>query len=397
MKKKISWNNIKPETQSVWGGEIETFPHGATQTPTVNSVAYGYDNLDEWMQVAKGEKDGHIYGRNTNPTVNVLEEKIRILEGAEAATSFSSGMAAISNTLFANLNPGDRVVTGKDTYGGTSKLFLEFLPQYDIEVVLCDTTDHDQIEEEVNKGCQLLYLETPTNPTLKIQDIKRLSSVGKKVGSLIVVDNTLATPINQNPLALGADLVVHSATKFLCGHSDALGGLVCGDKEKIEKIFHFREINGATLDPNAAYLIIRGMKTLALRMERHNANAMELANWLSEHPKIDTVFYPGLETNSGYSTAVEQMKGFGGVLSFSLSGEKDLIPIFITKLTFAHAAAHLGSVDTIVGPPKTTSHVENTMEERSALGIPENMIRCSVGIENIDDIKRDFLQALESL
>ena len=397
MKKKISWNNIKPETQSVWGGEIEAFPHGATQTPTVNSVAYGYDNLDEWMQVAKGEKDGHIYGRNTNPTVNVLEEKIRILEGAEAATSFSSGMAAISNTLFANLNPGDRVVTGKDTYGGTSKLFLEFLPQYDIEVVLCDTTDHDQIEDEVNRGCQLLYLETPTNPTLKIQDIKRLSSVGKKVGSLIVVDNTLATPINQNPLALGADLVVHSATKFLCGHSDALGGLVCGNKEKIEKIFHFREINGATLDPNAAYLIIRGMKTLALRMERHNMNAMELANWLSKHPKIDTVFYPGLETNSGYTTAIDQMKGFGGVLSFSLSGEKDLIPIFITKLTFAHAAAHLGSVDTIVGPPKTTSHVENTMEERSALGIPENMIRCSVGIENINDIKRDFLQALESL
>ena len=397
MKKKILWNKIKPETQSVWGGEIKTFPHGATQTPTVNSVAYEYDNLDEWMQVAKGEKDGHIYGRNTNPTVNVLEEKIRILEGAEAATSFSSGMAAISNTLFANLNSGDRVVTGKDTYGGTSKLFLEFLPKYDIEVVLCDTTDHDQIEEEVNKGCQLLYLETPTNPTLKIQDIKRLSSVGKKVGSLIVVDNTLATPINQNPLALGADLVVHSATKFLCGHSDALGGVVCGDQEKIEKIFHFREINGATLDPNAAYLIIRGMKTLALRMERHNANAMELANWLSDHPKIETVFYPGLETNSGYTTAVEQMKGFGGVLSFSLSGEKDLIPIFITKLTFANAAAHLGSVDTIIGPPKTTSHVENTKEERSALGIPENMVRCSVGIENIDDIKIDFLHALESL
>ena len=397
MKKKISWNKIKPETQSVWGGEIKSFPHGATQTPTVNSVAYGYDNLDEWMQVAKGEKDGHIYGRNTNPTVNVLEEKISILEGAEAATSFSSGMAAISNTLFANLNSGDRVVTGKDTYGGTSKLFLEFLPKYDIEVVLCDTTDYDQMEEEVNKGCQLLYLETPTNPTLKIQDIKRLSSVGKKVGSLIVVDNTLATPINQNPLALGADLVVHSATKFLCGHSDALGGLVCGDQEKIEKIFHFREINGATLDPNAAYLIIRGMKTLALRMERHNANALELANWLSENPKIETVFYPGLETNLGYTTAVEQMKGFGGVISFSLSGEKDLIPIFITKLTFANAASHLGSIDTIVGPPKTTSHVENTMEERSALGIPENMVRCSVGIENIDDIKIDFLQALESL
>ena len=397
MKKKISWKKIKAETQSVWAGETESFPHGATQSPTINSVAYSYDDLDEWVQVSKGEKSGHIYGRNSNPTLDVLEEKIRILEGAEAATSFSSGMAAISNTLFANLKPGDKVVTGKDTYGGTSKIFLEFLPQYDIQVRLCDTTDHDLIEKEVLNGCQLLYLETPTNPTLKIQDIKRLSSIGKKVDALVVVDNTLATPINQNPLDLGADIVIHSATKFLCGHSDALGGLICGNKKLIEKIFHFREINGATLDPNAAYLIIRGMKTLALRMERHNTNAMELANWLSEHPKIDAVFYPGLETNSGYTTAVDQMKGFGGVLSFSLSGEKDLIPDFITKLTFANAAAHLGSVDTIVGPPKTTSHVENTMEERSALGIPENMIRCSVGIENIDDIKRDFFQALESL
>ena len=397
MKKKISWKKIKAETQSVWAGETESFPHGATQSPTINSVAYSYDNLDEWVQVSKGEKSGHIYGRNSNPTLDVLEEKIRILEGAEAATSFSSGMAAISNTLFANLKPGDKVVTGKDTYGGTSKIFLEFLPQYDIQVRLCDTTDHDLIEKEVLNGCQLLYLETPTNPTLKIQDIKRLSSIGKKVDALVVVDNTLATPINQNPLDLGADIVIHSATKFLCGHSDALGGLICGNKELIEKIFHFREINGATLAPNAAYLILRGMKTLALRMERHNNNAMQLANYLSKHQKIDSVYYPGLNTNPGHNTAVSQMRGFGGVLSFSLKGGESLISNFISKLSFAHAAAHLGSVDTIVGPPKTTSHVENTIEERSDLGIPENMLRCSVGIENIDDIKTDFDQALKSI
>ena len=397
MKKKISWKKINAETQSVWAGETESFPHGATQSPTVNSVAYAYDDLDEWVQVSKGEKSGHIYGRNSNPTLDVLEEKIRILEGAEAATSFSSGMAAISNTLFANLKPGDKVVTGKDTYGGTSKIFLEFLPQYDIQVRLCDTTDHDLIEKEVLNGCQLLYLETPTNPTLKIQDIKRLSSIGKKVDALVVVDNTLATPINQNPLDLGADIVIHSATKFLCGHSDALGGLICGNKKLIEKIFHFREINGATLAPNAAYLILRGMKTLALRMERHNNNAMQLANYLSKHQKIDSVYYPGLNTNSGHNTALSQMRGFGGVLSFSLKGEESLISNFISKLSFAHAAAHLGSVDTIVGPPKTTSHVENTLEERSDLGIPENMLRCSVGIENIDDIKTDFDQALKSI
>ena len=397
MKKKISWKKIKAETQSVWAGETESFPHGATQSPTINSVAYSYDDLDEWVQVSKGEKSGHIYGRNSNPTLDVLEEKIRILEGAEAATSFSSGMAAISNTLFANLKPGDKVVTGKDTYGGTSKIFLEFLPQYDIQVRLCDTTDHDLIEKEVLNGCQLLYLETPTNPTLKIQDIKRLSSIGKKVDALVVVDNTLATPINQNPLDLGADIVIHSATKFLCGHSDALGGLICGNKELIEKIFHFREINGATLAPNAAYLILRGMKTLALRMERHNNNAMQLANYLSKHQKIDSVYYPGLNTNPGHNTAVSQMRGFGGVLSFSLKGGESLISNFISKLSFAHAAAHLGSVDTIVGPPKTTSHVENTIEERSDLGIPENMLRCSVGIENIDDIKTDFDQALKSI
>ena len=397
MTKHITWEKIKADTKSVWGGETESFPEGATQTPTVNSVAYAYKNLDEWEKVSKGEKPGHIYGRNTNPTLTVLEEKIRILEGAEAATSFSSGMAAISNILFANLKPGDTVVAGKDTYGGTSKIFLEFLPKFNIRVELCDTTDHKLIEEKINDSCQLLYLETPTNPTLKIQNIKWLSKVAKKVNALVVVDNTLATPINQNPLSLGADLVIHSATKFLCGHSDALGGLVCGNKDNIDRIFHFREINGATLAPNAAYLILRGMKTLGLRMERHNSNALKLAKWLYNHSKVDQVYYPGLETNFGHDIALTQMKGFGGVLSFTLKGEKDLIPNFISKLTFAHAAAHLGSVETIVGPPKTTSHVENTAEERALLGIPENMLRCSVGIENIDDIIEDFRLTLESL
>ena len=396
MKKDILWKKIKSETKTIWAGEVDSFPYGATQVPMVGSVAYGYQELDKWMSVASGEEDGHIYGRNTNPTVEILEQKIALLEDAESATAFSSGMAAISNTLFANLNPGDRVIVGKDTYGGTSKIFLEFLPQFDIEVSFCDTTNLDAFEQEINQKCNLLYLETPTNPTLKIQDIEVLSNIAKEKGSLVVVDNTLATPINQNPLTLGADIIIHSATKFLCGHSDALGGLVCGNKEIIEKIYHFREINGACLDPHPAYMILRGMKTLALRMERHNYNALELSKWLSEHTQISKVFYPGYSDHKGYDLARKQMTGFGGVLSFSIKDEST-IPTFISNLQFAHAAAHLGSVDTIVGPPKTTSHVENTPEERSRLGIPENLIRCSVGIEHIDDIKNDFDQALNAI
>jgi len=396
MKKKINWKNISSETKSVWAGEMSLFPYGSTQAPTINSVAYGYENLDEWMAVAKAEKEGHIYGRNTNPTVKILEEKIAFLEDAESATSFSSGMAAISNTLFSNLSAGDRVVVGKDTYGGTSKIFLEFLPKFDIDVAFCDTTNLNAFEKEINSNCDLLYLETPTNPTLKIQDIKTLSNLAKQKGSLVVVDNTLATPINQNPLKLGADIVIHSATKFLCGHSDALGGLVCGDKKNVEKIYHFREINGSCLDPSPAYMILRGIKTLALRIERHNENALKLSEWLSNHKKISTVFYPGLNYHPDYDIARKQMRGFGGVLSFLI---KDMFSIsnLISNLQFSHAAAHLGSVDTIIGPSKTTSHVENTPEERSKLGIPENLIRCSVGIEHIDDIIKDFDQALNSI
>ena len=396
MKKDISWNKIKSETKSIWAGETDPFPYNTTQPSTVNSVAFNYKNIEEWISVAKRDKKGHIYGRNTNPTVEILEKKVAILEGAESATAFSSGMAAISNTIFACLRPGDRVVVGKDTYGGTSKIFMKFLPSFNIDVVFCNTTDTEKFKSEIEKKCDLLYLETPTNPTLKVQDIQLLSNFAKSKKAIVVVDNTLATPINQNPLSLGADVVVHSATKFLCGHSDAIGGIACGNKNIINNIFHFREINGACLDPNPAYLILRGMKTLALRMERHNENALELSDWLLKHKNVERVFYPGIVGHNGHNVARKQMKGYGGVLSFSIK-DQNAMPSFISNLKFAHAAAHLGSLDTVVGPPKTTSHVENTPEERKKLGIPENLIRCSVGIEHIDDIKNDFDQALNNL
>lgn len=368
---------------------------GATQVPVVHSVSFGYKDVDDWLQVALCEKAGHIYSRNTNPTVQVFEEKVRLLEGGEAATSAATGMGIISSTLFALLSPGDRVVSLKDTYGGTNKLFTEFLPRFKVDVALCDTTDHEAIEAAVSKGCRVLYLESPTNPTVKIVDIARLAAAGKKAGATVIVDNTFATPINQNPLALGADLVLHSATKFLGGHADALGGVVCGDAALIETIYHFREINGATLDPMAAYLLLRGMKTLHLRIRQQNQSALEIARFLESHPAIERVFYPGLESHPGHAIARRQMRDYGGMLSFMLKENNfDAVRRFLPRLTYAHAAANLGAVETIVGPPATTSHVECTSEERARMGIPESLVRYSTGIEVTEDLIGDLKQAL---
>ena len=383
-----------PATQALWAGESESLLMGATQTPVVYSAAYGYPDVDEWLDVALGRQPGHIYSRNTNPTVHVFEEKVRILEDAEAAVSFATGMAAISNTLFTLLSPGQRVVSVKDTYGGTNKLFIEFLPRFNIAVSLCDTGDHDQIEAEIKKGCRLLYLETPTNPTLKVIDIARLAAAGRAAGAIVVADNTFATPINQNPLALGADLVLHSATKFLGGHADALGGIVCGRAELVQQIYHYREITGATLDPMAAYLLIRGLKTLALRIRQQNESALRIARWLQDQPQVEAVFYPGLETHPHHDVARRQMRGYGGVLSFLVRGGLVAVKRCLPRLRFAHRAANLGAVETVAGPPATTSHVECTPAERLAMGIPEGLIRYSVGIEDPDDLIADLSQAL---
>ncbi len=384
-------------TRAVWGGEEGPMWQGATQVPVVHSVSFGYADVDAWCAVAKGERPGHIYSRNSNPTVEVFEEKVRLLEGAAAATSFATGMAAISNTLFTLLSPGDRVVSIKDSYGGTSKLFIEFLPRFGIAATLCTTGDHDAIEAEVAQGCRVVYLESPTNPTLKIVDLARLCAAAHRVGALAVVDNTFATPINQNPLALGADLVLHSATKFLGGHADALGGVVCGGHELVERIYHFREINGATLDPMAAYLLLRGMKTLHLRVRQQNESALRIARFLQAQPQVAAVFYPGLESHEHHDIAARQMRGYGGVLSFMLKGGYDAVRAFLPRLRYAHLAANLGPVETVAGPPATTSHVECTPEERAALGIPEGLVRYSVGIEDTEDLLADLQEALAAL
>jgi len=382
-------------TRSVWAGEETPVVGNATQVPVVHSVAFAYEDMDEWLEVSLGKREGHIYTRNSNPTLAVFEDKVRELEHAEAAVSASSGMGIISNALFATLAPGDRVVSVKDTYGGTNQMFTKFLPRNNVNVTLCDTEDHEAIEAEVAKGCDVLYLETPTNPTIKILDLERLARAGKAVGAVVMVDNTFATPINQNPLDLGADLALHSATKFLGGHADALGGVAAGSRELIAKINSYREIVGNVLHPMSAYLLIRGMKTLHLRIARQNENALEIARFLETHPGVEKVFYPGLASHPGHDIARRQMRGFGGILSFVAKGDsyEDACRV-LSRLRLARRAANLGSVETIAGTPATTSHVECTPEERRAMGIPESLIRYSVGIEDVEDLKADLDQAL---
>jgi cystathionine gamma-synthase len=387
----------KQSTLTVWAGEEGVRVAGATQIPVVHSVSFGYDDLDHWRDVALGDADGHIYGRNTNPTTAVFEEKIRILEGAESATSFATGMAAISNTLYTLLAPGDRVVTVKDTYGGTNRVFLDWLPRIGVDVAMCDTHDEQAILAAIDEGHTLLYLETPTNPTCKILDIAKLAQRAKAKGATVVVDNTFATPINQSPLTLGADLVVHSATKYLGGHADALGGALCGRADLVRRVFGYREINGATLHPEAAYLLIRGMKTLELRIERQNASATRIAAFLDAHPAVERVFHPSLASHPGHDVAARQMRGFGGMLSFQLVGGFESVRAFLPKLRFAHRAANLGAVETVVAPPRTGSHVELTEAQRAAMGIPEALVRYSTGIEDVADLEADLERALAAV
>lgn len=388
---------MKDSTKSIWAGEETSLIGGATQVPIVNSVAYGYQDVTEWENVIRGKAEGYVYGRYKNPTVEAFEEKIRNLENAEAAVSFSTGMAAITNTMFALLSPGDRIVSVKDTYGGTNRLFLDILPRFGIKVTLCETNDHAAIEEEMEKGCNILYLETPTNPTMQISDIARLAKVAHQVGAIVIVDNTMATPINQKPLTLGADLVVHSATKYLGGHADALGGVLCGNTELIQQVYEYRMITGAALDPTAAYSLLRGMKTLEIRIARQNENALEIAQYLQASPYVETVYYPGLQNDHNHELAKKQMTGFGGILSFSLKGGIVATNKFLPKLKFAHLAANLGAVETTIGPITTTSHAECTLEEIREAGIPEGLIRYSAGIENVADLIADLEQAFHAV
>ena len=387
---------LGPSTRSIHDAVARTGNGRAIIPPLVANAAFAYDDIDIWKGAALSGGQQYIYSRNSNPTTDLFEAKMASLEGAEVATSFATGMAAISSTLMALLRPGQKVVTVKDAYGGSYLLFSQILPQFGIECVICDTEDASGIDDAIQAGCDLVYLETPTNPVIKIVDICRHAEVAKANGAITVVDNTFATPLNQNPLALGADLVLHSATKFIGGHGDVLGGVVCGNRELVGKVYGFREIMGPALDSNSAWLLLRSIKTLGLRISRQNDNAVRLAHYLESRNEVSQVWYPGLASNPGHETACRQMKGFGGVLSFELHGGLEAVERFLPRLKLAYMAANLGQVDTVVGTPALTSHVECTPEERAAAGIPEGLVRYSVGAEDPEDLERDIDQALKA-
>jgi cystathionine gamma-synthase len=386
-----------PSTQSVHLTEHVDPTTRAILPPIVENAAYAFDDFDTWRAVALGEKPGDIYSRNSNPTTRRLEEKVAALETAESATSFATGMAAISSTLLALLSPSLQAVTVRDAYGATYLHFTQILPRFGITCRVCETDDHRAIEAAIQDGCDVLYLESPTNPTLKVLDLARLIEAAHRMDAIAIVDNTFATPINQNPIVLGADLVIHSATKYLGGHGDVLGGLVCGRRDLVEKIFRYRELTGPSLDAFSAYLLLRSLKTLGLRVERQNENALTLAHFLEGHPKIERVYYPGLESHPGHEIARQQMSGFGGVLSFELKGGLNVAARFLPRLRYAYMAANLGQVETIVGPSALTSHVELSEEERAASGVPEGLIRYAVGIEDVQDLRDDLDAALAGL
>jgi cystathionine gamma-synthase len=365
--------------------------------PIVANSAFAYDDVAAWRAVALNQAPGDIYSRNSNPTTTLFEEKVAALEEAEVATSFTTGMAAINTTLFALLRPGQRAVTVRDAYGATYLHFTQILPSFGVECQVCETEDHDEIEAATAQGCDLLYLESPTNPTLKVLDLTRLAAAARQVGAITIVDNTFATPINQNPINLGADLVIHSATKFLCGHGDVLGGVVCGARELVQRVYSYRELTGPSLQASEAYLLLRSLKTLGLRVQRHNENALALARFLETKLQVERVYYPGLESHPGHRIAKRQMRGFGGVLSFELKGGFEAVTRFLPRLQYAYMAANLGQVETIVGPPATTSHVELTDKERAEAGVPEGLIRYSVGIEDVEDLMADLEQALAGM
>lgn len=332
---------------------------------------------------------------HSDPEVGRFEAKIAALEGAEAAASFGTGMAAAASTLLALLEPGMRAVTIQDVCGGTYLLFTRMLRLWGVECTVVGADDAVGLAAAI-PGSDLVYLETPTNPTLRVLDIVRLSLAAHAEGALVMVDNTVATPVNQTPVMLGADLVVHSASTFLSGHGDTLGGAAAGSHQVIARIRQFRDVAGTGMDPRVASGMLHGMKTMALRIERQNATALRIARWLEAQPKVAAVYYPGLPAHPQHELAAKQMTGFGGLLGFELADGAAAVEHILPRLRYARLAANLGQAETIIGPPVTTSHVELTDDERTTVGDLAGLLRYSVGIEDAADLICDLAQALEA-
>jgi cystathionine beta-lyase/cystathionine gamma-synthase len=380
-------------TRAVHAGENMDLSTGALSTPIYETSVFAFSRTKELVDVMSERKEGYVYTRFGNPTVRNVERKMTDLEGTQDAAAFSSGMAAISTTILTLISSGDHIVSTRDLYGGTFSFFKNVLPRFGVDVSFVDTMNTDEMKSAIRKNSKVIFVETPTNPTLKLVDLSKTAELGRRKGLTTVVDSTFASPYNLRPTQFGIDVIIHSATKYLGGHNDITAGIVCGDLEFIRKLGEMRKPLGGTLDPLAAWLLLRGLKTLTLRMERHNLNGMAVAEYLEKNRKVKRVYYPGLVSHPQHSIAKEQMKGFGGVVSFEIDGDLEKAVKFVDNLKLCSIAPTLGGTETLVTQPVTSSHYFVNADERKKMGITDQLVRLSLGIEDSEDIISDLEQA----
>jgi len=384
----------RPETTAVHGAADLEKKNGPVTTPIFQTSTFEVTDNDEQQRVTSTDC---YYTRWGNPTNTVAEKTVAALEGVEAARTFASGMGAITSTILALLKTGDHIVAQRDIYGGVTKFFSEWLPKMGIETTFVDTTDYEQHARAIRPKTRLLYLESPTNPALRVVDMKKAAALAKQHGLISMIDSTFGTPINQHPAQYGIDLVMHSGTKYLSGHADLTCGVVCGRRELMEQLWETRTTLGNCMDPHAAWLLVRGLKTLAVRVARQNENAQRVAEFLEQHAKVRRVHYPFLKSHSQYAIAREQMSGGGGMVTFEVEGTGEDARRVSEAMRLFTLATSLGGVESLVSIPVLTSHAMISAEQRKKMGVTEQMVRLSVGIESADDLIADLEHALESV
>ena len=370
---------------------------GKPVIPPIHLTAtFNFEKSDDLIDVVQN-RSGYLYSRWDNPSVVEVENVLAAMEGYDKALGFGSGMAAITTAIFAHLKAESRIIATREIYGGTFELLNNILPKLNIDAVFVNSWETRQLLDEIERGASILYLESPTNPLLRVVDIKPLAEAAHKKGAVVMLDATFASPINQHPADLGADIVLHSATKYLGGHHDITAGFVCCNQRHFDQIWTYRKIMGGIMDPMSAFLALRGIKTLALRVGRQNESAMKIAAYLDEHPKIKSVYYPGLPSHPDHEIAARQMSGFGGMLSFEINGDFDITKQFMDALKLIKLATSLGGVSSLANQPITNTHAALSPENRAKAGISESLVRLSVGIENVNLLIEDLEQALKKV
>ena len=381
---------------AVHAGEDRTKHHGAVSVPIYPASLYAFSDADEGIAIHNDEKPGYYYGRLGNPTQEALERSVAELEGGEDALAFASGMAAISASVLTFAAQGDHIVAPESMYSTATNLF-HYLSELGISTSFIDATDSQNYRSAARDNTKIFWLETPSNPLVQITDLRAVAEIARELGAATVCDNTFATPYNQRPLEMGVDLSVHSATKYLGGHSDLTAGIIVGTKDIVDRARHGpSKLFGGNIAPQVAWLVMRGIKTLALRMERHNENAFAMAHMLASHPKVKAVYFPGLESHRNYEVAKVQMSGFGGMVSMDLE-TAEAAKAFVNNVKLCTFATSLGGVETIVQPAALMTHAAISAEQRAAAGISDGLIRMSIGIEYIDDLMNDIRRALDTV